>query len=250
MVTKLDLKIAGSGELVNRTQLAAVKTPVATESWYPLAHHALLEGVEKTLRRSGLEVVNESHLLAHEGDRYFGLLQVASEQEGDYSLVLGLRNAHDKSIVVGLAVGSGVHVCSNLAFSSEIVIERKHTRFANRDMPTLIESAVGRLGDLRRSQDMRIQAYKRSELSDAQAHDLIVQALDARIVPVTRIPDVLHEWRNPRHPEFTKSKSAWRLMNSFTEVLKDSNLFKRPVATQALHGLLDTASGLSPVSRN
>ena len=97
---------------------------------------------------------------------------------------------------------------------------------------------------------MRIQAYKRSELSDAQAHDLIVQALDARIVPVTRIPDVLHEWRNPRHPEFAKTKSAWRMMNSFTEVLRDSNLFKRPVATQALHGLLDTASGLSPVSRN
>jgi len=250
MVTKLDLKIAGSGELVDRKQLSQVKMPEATESWYPLAHHALLEGVEKTLRHSGLEVVNESHLLAHEGNRYFGLLQVASEQEGDYSLVIGLRNAHDKSIVVGLAVGSGVHVCSNLSFSSEIVIERKHTRHAHRDMPTLIESAVGRLGDLRRSQDMRIQAYKRAELSDAQAHDLVVQALDARIIPVTRIPDVLQEWRNPRHPEFAVSKSPWRLMNSFTEVLKGSNLFKRPVATQALHGLLDTASGLSPVSMN
>jgi hypothetical protein len=249
MVAKLDLKIAGSGELVDRAQLSLVKMPVATESWYPLAHHALLEGVEKTLRHSGLEVVNESHLLAHEGNRYFGLLQVAG-QESDYSLVIGLRNSHDKSIVAGLAVGSGVHVCSNLAFSSEIVIERKHTRYANRDMPSLIESAVGRLGDLRRSQDMRIQAYKRSELSDAQVHDLVVQALDARIVPVTRIPDVLKEWRTPRHPEFAASKSAWRLMNSFTEVLRDSNLFKRPVATQALHGLLDTASGLSPIQSN
>jgi hypothetical protein len=39
-------------------------------------------------------------------------------------------------------------------------------------------------------------------------------------------------------------------MNAFTQVLKDSNLFKRPVATQALHGLLDTASGLSLVSMN
>jgi hypothetical protein len=248
MVAILDLKIAGSGELVDREQLSKVKMPEATESWYPLAHHALLEGVEKTLRHSGLEIVNESHLLAHEGDRYFGLLQVAG-QESDYSLVIGLRNSHDKSIVAGLAVGSGVHVCSNLAFSSEIVIERKHTRYAHRDMPTLIESAVGRLGDLRRSQDMRIQAYKRSELSDAQAHDLVVQALDARIVPVTRIPDVLQEWRSPSHPEFTQSRNAWRLMNAFTQVLKDSNLFKRPVATQALHGLLDTASGLS-VSMN
>ena len=243
---KLDLYIGGGDNSVDRGALEAVATPPDTDSWFALPHHRLLDQVDRTLQSSGLKIVAERHVLAREGQRYFGLLQVSDGSEKDYSLVIGLRNSHDKSIVAGLAVGSGVHVCSNLAFSSEIVIERKHTRFAGRDLPALVESAVGRLGDLRRSQGERIDAYKRAELTDAQAHDLIIRANDARVVPVTRIPDILTEWRTPRHLEFAQQgKTAWRLFNAFTETLKDSSLFKRPVATQALHGLMDTVCGLN-----
>jgi hypothetical protein len=174
------------------------------------------------------------------------MMQLANgKNPDDYSLVVGLRNSHDKSIVAGLAVGAGVHVCDNLSFSSDIVIDRKHTRNIERDMPTLIESAVGRLGDARRTQDERISVYKRTELADAQAHDLVIQAYDAHIVPVTRIPEILGEWRAPRHAEFREGRNAWRLFNAFTEGLKESSLFQRPVATQALHGLMDSACGLA-----
>jgi hypothetical protein len=235
----------GSHTMVSVEELAKVETPEAEKTWFPIPHARLLESVKKTVEKSGLHVVTEAHAIAKEGLRYFGLLQLANgKNPDDYSLVVGLRNSHDKSIVAGLAVGAGVHVCDNLSFSSEIVIDRKHTRFIDRDLPTLIESAVGRLGDARRHQDDRIAAYKRTEITDGQAHDLVIQALDARIVPVTRIPEILKEWREPRHPEFRESRNAWRLMNGFTEVLKESSLFQRPVATQALHGLLDTVSGL------
>ena len=248
MVTKLDLRIGGGDPLVDRDQVARVKTPEPQGSWFPIGHGQLLAQVEGTLKRSGLEVVNEAHVLAHEGDRYFGLLQVMDRklEGGDYSLVIGLRNSHDKSIVAGLAVGAGVHVCSNLSFSSEVKIERKHTRYCGRDLPTLVESAVGRLGDLRHAQDDRILAYKKQGMTDERAHDIVIQAYDARIVPVTRLPALLKEWREPQHPEF-KEKNAWRLFNAFTETLKESSLFGRPVATQALHGIMDTACGLSPV---
>ena len=246
-MNKLDLYIGGGDRSVTRAEIAAVAMPPATDSWFPIAHHALLDGVEQTLSRAGLEVVNEKHVMARDGARYFGLLQVMdhSVSEEDYGLVIGLRNSHDKSIVAGLALGSGVHVCSNLAFSSEVTIERKHTRFVGRDLPSLIDRAVGRLGDLRRHQDDRIRAYKTSEVTDTQAHDIVIQALDSRIVPVTRIPEILTEWRTPRHPEFSNGKNGWRLFNAFTEVLKESSMFKRPATTQALHGLMDTACGLA-----
>jgi hypothetical protein len=79
---------------------------------------------------------------------------------------------------------------------------------------------VGGLGGLRRAQEERFAAYRRYELTDGAAHDLVVRALDARVVPVTRIPRVLREWREPRHPEFREGRTAWRLFNAFTEGLK------------------------------
>ena len=36
----------------------------------------------------------------------------------------------------------------------------------------------------------------------------------------TRLPAVLREWREPRHPEFREGRTAWRLFNAFTEALK------------------------------
>lgn len=241
----LNLKVSGgSHETATRESLAKISTPPSTRSHFPIPHHRLLEQVEKTLLKSGLRIVTEEHVTAKQGARYFGLMQVTGAQEDkDYSLVVGLRNAHDKSIVGGLAVGAGVHACDNLSFSGEVVIARKHTRFMDRDLPTLIESAMGRLGGLRKAQEDRISAYQRFDLSDAHAHDLAIQALDARIVPVTKLPAVLQEWREPRHSEF-KPRNAWSFFNAFTEVLKGSSLFERPVATQALHGLLDTAAGV------
>lgn len=247
----LNLVVHAGGMTATREAVDAVQTPRATETWHPVPHKRYVDGVIGSVERSGLHVVAEAHALAKEGRRYFGMFQLRNgNNPADYSLVLGLRNSHDKSFPAGLVVGSGVFVCDNLSFSGEIKIGRKHTAHIERDLPELITSAVGRIGDLRRRQDDRIAAYKRFEVSDALAHDLVIQALDNRIAPVTYIPDILKEWRTPRHPEFAEAKNGWRLMNAFTEVLKQSSLFERPRATQALHGIMDTACGIPAYSKN
>jgi Domain of unknown function (DUF932) len=234
---------------VDRGQVAAVDTPPRTPSWVPIPHARLLDGVQGMLEQSGLHVVSEAHGLTRDGNRYFGLLQVANgHNPDDFGLVVGLRNSHDKTFPAGLVVGASIYVCDNLSFSGEVKLARKHTAHVERDLPSLIERAVGRLGDLRRSQEERFAAYKLHELSDGQAHDLVVRALDTRVVPVTRIPEVLKEWREPRHPEFRGGRTAWRLFNAFTETLK-GNLDALPFRTQALHGLLDATCGLA-VNRN
>jgi len=230
---------------VTREQVATVATPARTATWVPIPHDNLLAGVQTCLERAGLSVVSEAHGLGHDGNRYFGLMQVVNgHADGDFGLVVGLRNSHDRTFPAGLVVGASVFVCDNLSFSGEIRLARKHTAHVERDLPQLIERAVGRLGDLRRAQETRFAAYKGHELTDAAAHDLVVQALDARVIPVTRIPQVLAEWRVPRHPEFREGKTAWRLFQGFTESLK-GNLDALPVRTQALHGLLDAACGLA-----
>jgi hypothetical protein len=96
---------------------------------------------------------------------------------------------------------------------------------------------------LRNLRGRRIDAYKATALTDERTvHDLVVRAVYARALPATQVVEVVHEWRQPRHPDF-QPRTAWRLFNGFTEVLKGS-LTLLPSRTQALHGLLDSHVGL------
>ncbi len=241
----LNLMLHCGSRTVDREQVADSTTPQRTSTWVPIAHDRLLEQVEDSLAGVGLKVTNEAHALSADQHRYFGLLEVVNgQQHGDYGLVLGLRNSHDKSFPAALVVGSGVFVCDNLSFSGEIKIARRHTRFIERDLPGLVQLAVGRLGDLRGLQDQRIAKYKATKLSHMRAHHIIVKALEARVIPATAIPKVVEEWRRPRHPEFTEGgRTAWRLFNAVTEAIKGRALNVLPRRTQTLHGMLDAVCG-------
>jgi hypothetical protein len=228
----------------DREQISKVLTPARTDSWVPVPHDRLLRGVQESLERAGLHTVSEAHGLTRDGNRYFGLLHVANgTDDGDFGLVVGIRNSHDKSFPAALALGATVFVCDNLSFSGEVKLARKHTAHIERDLPQLVDRAVGLLGGLRQTQEQRFLAYRQHELTDSHAHDLVVQALDAQVVPVTKIPEVLQEWREPRHSEVQEGRTAWRLFNAFTEILK-GRLDVLPARTQALHGLLDAACGV------
>jgi len=70
-----------------------------------------------------------------------------AESDEDCCWVLGLRNSHDKTFPAGITAGASVSVCDNLSFSGEVKLARKHTTHITRDLPRLVQSAVGKLMD-------------------------------------------------------------------------------------------------------
>jgi hypothetical protein len=232
---------------VDRQDVEQASTPASSRTWVPVPHHRMLEQVEETLVGNGMTIVNQAHALWNDGMRYFGLLEVSNGAAHlDYQLVIGLRNSHDKTFPASLALGSAVFVCDNLSFSAEVTIARRHTRFIERDLPRVIHTSVGRLADVRGQQDERMESYQETQLTDPAAHDLIIRAIDANVLPVTQLPAVLRQWRTPAHEEFTTSgKTAWRLFNAFSETWKGRNLTALPRRSQVLHGLFDAACGLA-----
>lgn len=239
------LLIHCGGSEVAREELARERTPAATATWHPIPHDVLLREVEESLGRNGLRVTAERHALARDGDRYFGLLQVANGREpGDHAWVLGLRNSHDQSFPAGLVVGSKVLVCDNLAFSGEIVIARRHTRWILRDLPRLVMDGVGQLGQRWHTQEDRFARYRATALADRDAHDLLVRALDARAATATQVPEVLRRWRRPEHKEF-EVRTAWSLFNAFTSTVGAGTVWVVARRTQALHGVFDAHCGLA-----
>lgn len=236
-------------QAVDRRQVDAAETPISTTTWTPIPHHALISQVEQTLKANGLTVGHAAHSMTRSGMRYFGLLEVQNQDLSlDYSWVLGLRNSHDRRFPAGIVAGAQVFVCDNLSFSGEINLARRHTRFINRDLPGLVQTAIGRLADHWHHQDVRISSYKEAKLRDSTVHDLVIRASDLAICANRHIPHILREWRAPRHREF-EPRNAWSLFNGFTESLK-GNLAELPRRTEALHGLLDNFVGLPTVMLN
>jgi hypothetical protein len=263
------------GKHVTRDDLVLAPTPSRTRSWVPVAHHRLIDTVEQTVKRQGFRVTNQAHGLWGDGARYFGLMELANDvaahqlvaddsddfssadhdisnpgsadhSTADYSLVVGIRNSHDKTFPASLALGSQVLVCDNLSFFGEVVIARRHTRFIERDLPGIVATAVGRLTEMRSRQADRITAYKQKQIRDRTVHDVVVQAVDSRIIPVTQLPLVIKEWRAPSHDAFLEDgRSVWRLFNAFTESFKTRSLEMLPQRSQALHGLLDRVCQLA-----
>lgn len=250
-MNKFDLCLHAGGLRVTEADVKAAVTPEATASWQPIPHIALVDEVYESLLNSGYNIVHDVHALANNGARYFGMVQVEREnaKQGDSTLIVGLRNSHDKRFPAALVIGNGVFVCDNLAFSGEIRLARKHTRYILRDLPKVVTTAVGKLGEARNAQLARESWYRQHELADKEVNDLLIRALDAQVIASSKIPKVLTQWREPNHPEFAQDGSTmWRLYNAFTEVLKQTRVTSLPAATMRLHGLLDQSVGLAGAS--
>jgi hypothetical protein len=247
---KLNLMLHCGGVEITRDDIRGVTTPEPAGRWVPISHDNLLTLVTDSIVGMGMHVVHESFAVTRGGDRMFGLMQVANgHNSDDYSWVCGIRNSHDKTFPAQLCVGSGVFVCDNLAFSSEIVIGRRHTTFINRDLPLLVGKAIGLLSDKWNDQDNRIKSYRESELSNKDAAWLLLQAMRQQVFNKTKIDDIVGDWLKPRYPD-TEPRNLWSLFNCVTEHLKPRqgskghSLWDLPDRTTRLHALCDSYAGL------
>lgn len=230
------------GALKSREEVFAVEPPPATESYFPLPYESFLTRIEKQLAVEEIRIKDERLALSHNGERLFGLIEVQlpGPAYADYGCVIGFRNSYDKSCSTGICIGATVFVCDNLSFQgSDVTFHRKHTINLLRDLSWVITETMSSLPQRFAAQSAVFERYRQTEISEAQAHDLVVRMFDAGAVNATTIPALLTEWRAPRHSEFAASgRTLWRLFNAATEVLK-GDLWRLPTRTRSIHQLFD-----------
>lgn len=229
---------------VNAEQLFTVATPEKTDSFQPIAHAGLVTLTRDAIERAGLSIVQEEHSLARGGQRYFGgfALSGVDISGTDRQIVLGLRNAHDKSFAASVCVGNRMMVCENLCFSSDIKLARRHTTNIMADLPRVLSDAVARVVSHWQDMGKRIESYQQTEISRDQASSLLVDLVDSKAFPAREIYNAVQEFRNPRHEEF-KGGSLWTLYNSVTENLKGGDLTKLPFRTMTTQSIFDRIAG-------
>ena len=255
--------ILGAGVKDNRTsepQVFYTTTPQPTDTHYPIPHGTLIETVRDVVVGAQWNITETDYALFHENNEMFAVWRIQNgESHPDYDLTIGLRNSHNKMFAAGMAVGSYVMVCSNLDFSGEVVIGRKHTRHILRDLRGLVEKAFSKVQSMRILQDRRIEVYKEYTPSDTEVHDFLIRSVDQKVMANSYIPKVLKEYRTPSHEEFFSDKytnfatnervrTGWTLLNAYTEVFKGVNALTLPNRTIKLHRMLDVLCNGSEMS--
>ncbi len=175
-----------------------------------------------------------------DGLNYFGGFALRGEgiEASDRKLVLGLRNSHSKQFAASVCIGASMMVCSNLHFSSDIKLARRHTTNIMADLPRVLADAVGRLVSQWQTMGDRLESYKQVEITKTQAADLLIDLADAQALPPREIYNVMNEFRSPHHPEF-KDPTLFSLFNAFTQQMKGSDLSKLPYRSMVTESIFD-----------
>lgn len=302
------------GNQLDRELLPYVNTPDPVGSHYPIDHDMFLSLIEKALGDAGFvihenevvvsrhfpkaeEIANVEGYIPHYeanpetmsppqfaegiGQRAFGGLAITSEDLAgtERQLVCGWRNSHDKSFKSAICIGSRMMVCSNLCFSSERVIGRKHTKNIERDLPAVISKIIYGLVSEWSNMETRIKAYKLVRLTRETAADLVFKLKEHGAIAPTKCANVFDLWLNPAsaakgmidktafidetdqydedaykaaislkehelESAFGCGTSLWGLYNALTETLKGSDFSKHASRTMAAQALFDGIAGV------
>jgi hypothetical protein len=231
---------------VSREELGKVPTPGPTATWFPVPHAAVIGTVEQSLASAGFEVRRARFGLSRNDARMFGTLDLATPLVPEVTLAVGVRNSLDKSFPLGFCAGSRVFCCDNLAFRSELLVKRKHTRFGQERFQEAIGLAVQSLSQFRQAEAERIRSFQHREIDDTRAESLILRGYERGIVSHRMLPGGLKEWREPSFEEF-RDRTLWSLLNAFTTVLGGvarSNPQRFCGLTMRLQALAGEAAGL------
>jgi hypothetical protein len=214
---------------ISRGDLAMIEAPQPTSTWFPLKHSHVLDTVTETLNGAGFGVDSMQLSVGRDNARFFGTLRLMNRVNDVASIAVGIRNSVDKSFPIGFCVGTRVFVCDNLAFHSEIVIARRHTRFGQSRFNEAVSEAVLGLHQYQVAEQGRIERLQDWQVSDHEANSLILQSFESGIVSSRLLPAVIREWRNPPIVDFAP-RTGWSLLNAFTSVLKERQRANPPEA--------------------
>lgn len=243
------LNLHAGGHVCTRSELASYEPPPETATYRPISHIKTLVLVEELLSRCGYRIQTERLAVDRRGARFFSVIDVDSEIVEGITLAIGLRSSYDMSYPFGLVGGSRTFVCSNLAFSADLInVRSKHTKNGLSRFERATFDAIAGLDQYREIERKRFETYRQVEIDDRDASHLLLTAYREDVVSHRYLRRIWDHWTEPKH-DFGP-KSLFRLFQAFTSAVTD-RVKSNPIAfsrqTIRLHELLKVRGGDEPV---
>lgn len=204
---------------VELAELEAVEAPEATKTWTPVLHGKVVSRVLQFLGDAGYNVKGAEYGLSRDNGQMFGAFTLESELSPGTSLAIGVRSSIDKTLPLGFTAGSRVFVCDNLAFSGNLNVFKRHTRFGIDRFDESVAEAVRNLGQFRAQESRRIDVLQHREIGAAAGDALLLNAFRAGILTSRTLPEAIAQWDAPGY-DWGQEKTGWHLYNAMTHALK------------------------------
>lgn len=209
----------GTTELMTRDQIAEILPPESTDTHKPIAHIALVNSLLESLSFRHINVVKEQYAVSQDGMKLFGSLDLETMGDG-FRFSLGLRNANDKSMRLGLVVGVKILVCDNLAFHGDFEpVLAKHSKHFN--LTSALAVGLEQMQRNFKPMAEQIANWRLQQLTDGQAKEVIYRAfIEDELEAPKHLARIVHkEYFEPSYPEFAP-RTAYSLQNAFTSAFK------------------------------
>lgn len=173
--------------------------------------------------------------------------------QDEISHLVGLRASHDMSYSLQLVLGKHVFVCDNLAFNGQVLIRRKNTVNAAKELGALLDKAVTVTTDQQQVAEKRIEAYRATPCNGDQARSAIIRSMEAGSIGGSKWKEVLGQFEEPAHVEHLDNQgnpTVDTLENAFTAAFKGYHYASVPERSRKLCPVLDELAGFHPVVGN
>jgi len=215
----MSLCVHVGGKNVSKDSVFSVPTPERTASHVPVAHHAFLEEVTRGFQALGYTLTKEKYALARNGNRMFGVMDFTDPAMPDgMGIAVGLRNAHDKSMSLGVCAGTRVFVCDNLAFSGDVVCYRKHT--AKIDVNVVVKDALAGVISQSIAEAMWMSRLKEVEFTLERSKAILVDAYRKKACNQRQLNKLMDRIYGDQGMDLGTYKTGWCVYQSFTDVYK------------------------------
>ena len=233
-----------SGRCSKKEAFAMDLIPEPTRTYQPFSNEELVLMINTVAKQYGMTLNNEQLGMDLKGMRFFGVYTVEGFDffGGRIKLTIGFCNSYNRSMSGRMCIGGDVTVCSNSLFYAYTdedtgingMAMAEHRPGIHDGLFQKIDACFAGIEEFRKKQEMFYGHLEERPLSQKEAYHIIVKAAQANVLNKTRILRVAEEWdwqdRGPQnndeeqhriwHPEF-KPRTAYSLLNAFTEVQKD-----------------------------
>ena len=237
------LMISKNAQRESYATICNIPTPAATITHMPIPHSLAINKIASEIEHRGWHINGTAFASSYDGANAHWVFGIQYDLGAGVSMQIAGHNSHTKMSSLISYLQGETNACTNMCVPAQVALRRKHTNKILDQLDDLISFAMDDLTAEVHNHEIRLEAYIEPNLTNENAHDLVIRAMENNALPATYIPTVISEWRAPQHKEF-EERNLYSLYNCFTEAFKKSRA-SIPQRSSALHEILDHKAGLS-----